>query len=519
MLRNRCLNDPGLQCLLNLHYAKNCKAWIRDWGITFDPRRKAARLMPFMLFPRQEQFVDFVLGCYRDKENGLTEKCRDVGATWLACDISTWLWLYEPGAVVGWGSRLVEYVDKTGDPKAIFTKIRQQMNMIPRWMMPQRWNPLRHSTHMRILNPDTDAAITGEGGDNMGRGGRTSLYFKDESAHYEHPELVEAALGDNTDVQIDMSSVNGSNNVFYRKRQAGEVWYPDAQMTIGKTRVFIFDWSDHPAKTQEWHDKRERAAIDIGLLHIFRQEVDRDYAGSIENIIIRPEWVDASVDAHLALGFGDDGMRTAGQDVADGGADKNAIVVAKGVVIRYCHQWGGEAGEAAKLALPVCVQYGVDELYYDSIGVGSGFKTEINTQRALPSYPHRLRVFPWNAGAAVLDPDDNIIPNDDESPTNADQYVNLKAQSWFRVRARFYKTYRAVKFMEKYPPDELISLDSTMPMLHELKMQLSQATYKSNGVGKTLVDKKPEGASSPNLADAAVICFNPTRELSIFDVL
>jgi hypothetical protein len=48
-----------------------------------------------------------------------------------------------------------------------------------------------------------------EAGDNIGRGGRTLVYFKDESAHYEHPDLIEAALGDNTNVQIDISSVNG----------------------------------------------------------------------------------------------------------------------------------------------------------------------------------------------------------------------------------------------------------------------------------------------------------------------
>jgi hypothetical protein len=59
-----------------------------------------------------------------------------------------------------------------------------------------------------------------------------------------------------------------------------------------------------------------------------------------------------------------------------------------------------------------------------------------------------------------------------------------------------------------------------MPRLHELKNELSQAQYKKSELnGKVIVDKKPKGGSSPNLADAFIMCDNPCRELSIFDVL
>jgi hypothetical protein len=68
-----------------------------------------------------------------------------------------------------------------------------------------------HKLYVHHTNPAFSAG--GEAGDNIGRGGRTLVYFKDESAHYEHPDLIEAALGDNTNVQIDISSVNGLGNV------------------------------------------------------------------------------------------------------------------------------------------------------------------------------------------------------------------------------------------------------------------------------------------------------------------
>lgn len=520
----RMRHDAVLRRKLMVHYAHNPVDWINDWCVTFNPRNIAPipRLLPFILFPKQVEFIHFLNGCLQDKESGLVEKCRDIGATWLCCAFTVWLWLFHPGTIIGWGSRKEEYVDKKGDPKAIFPKIRQILEYLPSWMLPAGFDHEKHAPYMRIVNPANGSAITGEAGDNMGRGGRTTIYFKDESAHYEHPEMIEAALGDNTDVQIDISSVNGSSNVFYRRRMAGEIWAPGSTPEKGKVRVFIFDWRDHPLKTQEWYETRRKKAESEGLSHLFAQEVDRDYAGSVDRIIIRGEWIKAAIDAHIKLGFGADGERVAGQDVADGGGDKNALAIRHGVILKYADHWGGDAGEAAKVAVPICNEHGVRDLFYDSIGVGAGFKVGINTLRnpADGRLPGGLRVTPWDAGGAVLDPKKPIIPGDKQSPTNEDQYLNLKAQSWWRLRTRFYKTWRAVVHGETYDPSELISLDSTLPNLHAIQMELTQPVHKYNQVGKVLVDKKPEGSLSPNLADAIVIAYNPIRKsVGIMNIL
>ena len=132
--------------------------------------------------------------------------------------------------------------------------------------------------------------------------------------------------------------------------------------------------------------------------------------------------------------------------------------------------------------------------------------------------PPNLKITPWNAGAKVLNPTKRIIPGDDKSPRNEDFFGNLKAQGWWGLRVRFKKTYEAVKKGKVYPFDELISLDSKMKNLHQLKMELSQAVRKYDGAGRTIVDKKPDGTKSPNLGDAAVICFTPVRKATIFDI-
>lgn len=507
---------------LEAYYKTHPTEFIEQWCVTYDPRNRSPvpKILPFILFDRQREFIEFLYEMLITRENGLAEKCRDVGATWECCAFAAWLWRFHEQTAIGIGSRKEEYVDKKGDPKAIFPKIRQIIEWWPDFIKPRNFNMERDATYMKIINPANGSTIAGEAGDQLGRGGRTTLFLKDESAHYERPELIEAALGDNTDVQIDISSVNGTGNVFYRKRMAGEIWYPGCKIKKGITRVFIFDWRDHPAKTQEWYDTRRERAEREGLIHIFAQEVERNYSAAVDRLIIPPDWVNAAVDAHKKLKFtGENGEKVAGQDVADSGGDKNAMVIRHGVIVRFADHWGGDAGQAAQVAVPTCVEYGVRELYFDSIGVGAGFKTEINHMKQTAGFPRHLLVMPWNAGAGPMDPDDNIIEGDGQSPTNSEQYGNLKAQAWFRLRSRFHKTYQAVTNGKGYPAHELISLDSTLPRLHEIKNELSQAQYKSGAHGKTIVEKKPEGNSSPNLADALVMCFNPTRELSILDVL
>lgn len=513
--------DPYIITGLQEFYKWNPTQWINDWCITYDPRNKPPlpRVLPFLLFPRQVDFVDFLWSCYQDGENGLVEKSRDMGASWLACAFSAWLWLYHDGSAIGWGSRKEEYVDKKGDPKAIFPKIRQILESLPDWMLPKDWDIDKHATYMKIIHPVNGSTITGEAGDNIGRGGRTSIYFKDESAHYEHPESIEAALGDNTNVQIDISSVWGTGNIFHRRRMAGIEWERGVEMPKGRTRIFVMDWRHHPLKTQEWYDNRRKKAESEGLLHLFAQEVDRDYLAAMEGIIIPAAWVKAAIDAHIVLNIPVEGEKIAAQDVADGGGDKNALIMRTGIVAHYAHAWGGDAGDAAEKSIPECVQHSMHELFYDSVGVGSAFKTQINTMKKRDNWPKGLRIHPWNGGLSPLDPEKNIIPGDMQSPKNKDQYKNVKAQAWFRARTRFYKTYRAVVYKEAYNPAELISLDSKMPLLHQLCMELSQAVEKNPGDGKVVVDKKPEGTPSPNLADALIMCYCPIRKISILQVL
>lgn len=507
------------------YYRSRPAEFIMHWMDTYNPRKDENKWIPFVFFARQLEFIEFLQSCRRDQQNGLIEKCRDAGVTWLACGYSVHSWLFIPNDAIGWGSRKQDLVDKLGNPDSIFEKMRLILARLPDIWRPKRYNPSVHATFMRFVNPENKSVIMGEAGDNIGRGGRTSVYFKDESAHYERPEKIEAALGDNTNVQIDISSVNGLGNVFHRKREAGIDWTPGAKIERGFTRVFVFDWSHHPEKTKAWYDERRAKFEREGMLHLFAQEVERNYSAAVANTLIPFEWIHVAVDAHklmrwrdskgrARLGYDPGDVWLAGLDVADGGIDRNALALRQDIVLRDVTEWGErDTGMTARRTVGIVKNYPRIRVMYDNIGVGAGVKSEFN--RLKDEGLATVQFVGWNAGAGVIDPYERLIADDDTSPLNRDMFYNMKAQAWWSVRSRFYKTYQHIVSGIDYPISDMISIDSTMPLLHQLKKELAQPTKGESSSLKTIVNKKPDGTKSPNLADAVIMAFFPIEEQGV----
>jgi hypothetical protein len=516
------------------YYSTRYTEFIMHWMDTYDPRKspdsedpelRGSKWMPFVFFTRQVDYLDCIHEARNDGENVLCEKSRDMGATWLACGYSVWAWRFIPNDAIGWGSRKQDLVDTIGDPDSLFEKMRLLINRLPAIWHPAGFTPKKHATFMKLTNPDNGSIIAGEAGDNIGRGGRKSMYFKDEAAHYERPEKIEAALGDNTNVQIDISSVNGLGNVFQRRREQGVIWQRGQKIAKGFTRVLIMDWRDHPNKTQAWYDARKAKYEREGMAHVFAQEVDRNYSAAVSNTVIPEEWIRAAVNAHIKVLYINDAWKKSpsiyigGLDVADGGIDRNALCVRRWIVWQHAEEWGArDQGVTARRAIERLMPFkGRVRCMYDSIGVGSGVKTEYNrlTQDADPTtgVPILNRAdipfVSWNAGSGVIEPFNHIIPNDRQSPLNKDFYANIKAQAWWSLRSRFYKTWKAVTEGAVYPVDELISLDGLMPLLEQLIKELAQPTSDKNTQLKTLIEKTPEGTRSPNLADGGVMMYFP----------
>ena len=279
---SRLRSNPSALKRLMEYYSTNWVDFINDWGVTYDPRNATEKYSPFILFPRQEDFVNWVYESYTQSRRGLGEKSRDVGFTWLCAACAACIWLFNPSSVVGFGSRKKELVDNGDhDPDSIFWKVRTFIDNLPaEFLHPQ------HTTGRKwgmVPNPTNNAVIKGEIGDEIGRGGRAGLYFVDEFAHLEHPDMAESALSATTNCRIYISTVNGIGNLFYSLRHF-----------LPKEQIFIFDWKDDPRKRQNpqlspeeepWYKKQKVELLPTTLA----SQVDRNYAASISNTLVNQE--------------------------------------------------------------------------------------------------------------------------------------------------------------------------------------------------------------------------------------
>lgn len=451
---------------------------------TYDPREADPEL-PFDLFARQEEFLSWLEERQEQQENGLAEKCRDVGFTWLTSVFALHRWLFRKGSAIGFGSRKLDLVDKIGDPKCIFDKIRFLLYRLPAWFLKAQskgFTRRQHDGHCKLLNPAHGSSITGEGGDNIGRGGRTSMYFVDEAAFLEHPEMVDAALSMNTRCRIDVSTPNGMGNSFYRRRHGGKV------------SVFTFRWQDDPRKDDAWYKKQ----CDLLDPVIVAQEIDIDYAASIEGICIPAKYVLAAVNLDLPAS----GPTVAGLDVAGEGKNKNVFITRRGPRVGEIEELaGGETSETAHKAADAAERLQVSLLSYDCVGIGAGVKSTFNTSE-------RKYRFKSNAVAGGDPPTDTVWP---DGRTSKQRFLNLRAELWWGMRVRFEKAYEYKVLGVAHPPEEMISIPNHAALIAQLSMPLCFSMESGKTKLESKQDMRARGVASPDFADALSYTFAPVK--------
>lgn len=477
------------------HVRNSCVDFVNDWCWTYDPReigKGKSPYMPFDLFPKQAEFLLWLEERVDSGDEWLVEKCRDAGASYLTVAFALHRWLFRDAFKVTFGSRVEDAVDKAGNPDTIFEKLRIILRRLPLWMLPAGFDERRHSLYMRLMNPANGSVISGEGGPNMGRGGRSAMYVVDEGAHIERAEKVEAAIIGNADCRGWISSANGMGNLFYRKRQNDDV------------KVFTFRLEDDPRKTPEWISRKKATTDPV----TWAQEYEIDYGASAEGVFIPGPWVNAAVKLGKLL---DDRLKpaavgVAGLDVGGGGSGKTVLVKRMGPVVLLPRSWNTadnittthEAIEDARAA-------GCSIMNYDSIGVGNTV-----TSTLMHAGKTGLKVYPINVGDT---------PTDAEWPdgrTSKEMFANLKAELWWMVRCAFQRSYELVLFLEgdpkgvEHPLEDVIVLPEGSK---ELTGQLPVPKMLRNGKGRIAVESKDSlkrrGIPSPDFAEALVLSFAP----------
>jgi phage terminase large subunit len=449
--------------------------WVNTYCQTYDPRLAPdKRIMPFALFPRQEEFLLWLAEREDLQEDGLAAKSRDMGVTWLCCAYVLHGWLFKQGFAAGFGSRKLELVDKIGDPKCIFEKIRFMLSRLPAWQKPVRFA----DNIARLVNYDNGSSIVGEGGDQIGRGGRQSVYIIDESAFLEHADRIERSLFGVTNVRIDVSTPNGPGNPFATKHQGGVV------------NVFAFHWRDDPRKGQAWYDEQCRIKDPITIA----QELEIDFSASVEGITIPARWVQCSIGLRLPAGSA---PLVAGLDIAAGGKNKTVFQPRHGPLVEMPVVWSTGTSDTAYRVVDEMEKRHGQQVHYDVGGVG------INVQDAFNKMTRRPQ-FATDAIQSGAPPTETLWPSGN---TSKELFLNRRAELWWMLRRRFEKTFEFVVEGKLHPLDELISI----PNCPQLIAQLSMPLCFRMDTGKIKIESKEDmsqrGVQSPDYADALVYAF------------
>lgn len=482
--------DPEAQALVRATLSENTieavTAFVRDWLWTFDPRRKGGdpKLTPFLLWKRQEELLAEM---WAAEEGGYTlfvEKSRDTGATWLAVGgYYVWRWLFFPGWAGGIGSRTLQQLDRSGDPQTVFWKVRKAISGLPRWLRPPGYSEKKHAPWTRIVNPDTGAVITGEGGTEVGRGGRSSVFLLDEFAKLARPKEVEDAVSGNTDALIIITTTAGPDSHAYSVRQREAV------------KKFDISWRHDPRKGPDFRDNfalrySEQTA---------KRELDIDWTGDDENNFIPYSWIDAGramaaeAKAHAAA-F----PVVAGLDVSGGGAAESVLVIRQGPAIIGMWKWAGvNPVELASLVTPICESNKVSLVQYDAIGVGAGVEGGFAALRT----PFKTRGILWGLPAPHA-----RLWDDDGRLLASQRFANLKALQWWELRIRLWEAYQA----HQGRPFDWARV-ATLPDDSQLVAQLSAPRQAESIAGKVSVESKKSlasrGVASPDRADAVVLAY------------
>lgn len=216
---------------------------------------------PFFLFPYQKNILldlqeDFLSNNDIDR---LIDKPRGMGLTWLLAADFLHSWLFRPN----WSALILsrtesEVDDGTSTPDAsIFGKIRWQINMLPKWMIPEGFKSkdgkgTSTDSSLRLINPQLDTIIAGSStNSNAGRSRRYSQIMVDECFYIENFTKVNRALNSVARHKIYISTTVESKSAKDFK-----------EMCEAKGTYTTLTWKDHPFKDQQWYeDLHEKARL------------------------------------------------------------------------------------------------------------------------------------------------------------------------------------------------------------------------------------------------------------------
>jgi hypothetical protein len=188
---------------------------------------------PFVTWEIQDRHLLAIEGAIRDQHDLLTDKSRDMGASWDHILVFEHQFLFRTDPVFFLEmSRTEEYVDGRDNPKSLFYKHRYIRKWLPTWMVP----PIKDVT-MSFTNLATNSRIDGEStNQNAASGDRRDALLLDEFAKVDAGQMIRKSTGDVAQCRLVNSTPAGPGTEYTKWKKSGKI------------KVFTMPWWEHPEK-------------------------------------------------------------------------------------------------------------------------------------------------------------------------------------------------------------------------------------------------------------------------------
>lgn len=312
-------------------------------------------------------------------------------------------------------------------------------------------------------------------------------------------KVLTPSIRSGADDEENMPEIWMTMNRFSRADAVAEKYLARAEASLARTGYYEDDlcmivevnYQDNPwfppELELERQDDKENLSDDE-YEHIW----DGKYMETVANAIIKKEWFDAAIDAHIKLGIDPKGATIATHDPADGG-DSYGYAQRTGILYTDVDELEAKNGnDACDLATGRAIQSNADLFVWDADGMGALLRNQIaDNFKGI-----RCELRPYKGSNEVDQPDEvyggiRSFGSKDKPKTNKETFANKRAQYGIKLANRFHNTYLAVEKGRYIDPDSLISLSSEIKLLNKLRTEVCRIPTVPNGAGKIqLMDKK-----------------------------
>jgi hypothetical protein len=231
-------------CRQDILFFINCFVW------QINPDHVGDEVGPFISWDFQDRAILDTMNQLLSgggRRDALWEKSREMGATWMALIIVTWLTLFHPHKRVLLISHSEEAVTKAGDDGTLFAKIDFILHRLPDWLIGGKVQRRKKGFRMPSGSNISAAAST----ERSGVGDRCSLVVLDEFSKQRDAYLILGQTAD-TGPRLFIGTHYEASGTYFDLTQRADLW------------KIVIHWSQHPERKPglyQWNPTTQRVDV------------------------------------------------------------------------------------------------------------------------------------------------------------------------------------------------------------------------------------------------------------------